>query len=174
MDKLLVFVLVTAGLLLLSRRALRDPRHHGFYRFFLFETILILILNNTGSWFREPFSPLQILSWVLLLGSLLLAVHGFYLLRTAGKPAGDIEATTVLVTRGAYRYIRHPLYCSLLLFAVGVYLKSPSLVDASFVVVVLAFAIATARVEEAENLQRFGPIYAAYMKTTKMFIPYIL
>lgn len=32
--------------------------------------------------------------------------------------------------------------------------------------------IATARVEEAENLQKFGEDYAAYMKTTKRFIPF--
>ncbi len=36
-----------------------------------------------------------------------------------------------------------------------------------------AFLTATARVEEAENLDKFGDQYAAYMKTTKIFIPFL-
>jgi protein-S-isoprenylcysteine O-methyltransferase Ste14 len=36
-----------------------------------------------------------------------------------------------------------------------------------------AFLIATAKVEEVENLSKFGADYAAYMKTTKMFIPFL-
>jgi hypothetical protein len=40
-------------------------------------------------------------SWLLLLLSLLLAVHGFYLLVVAGKPKGHIEDTSTLVKVGA-------------------------------------------------------------------------
>jgi len=36
-----------------------------------------------------------------------------------------------------------------------------------------AFLVATARVEEAENLQQFGTDYAVHMRTTKMFIPFL-
>jgi protein-S-isoprenylcysteine O-methyltransferase Ste14 len=36
-----------------------------------------------------------------------------------------------------------------------------------------AFLIATAKVEETENLEKFGSDYAVYMKTTKMFIPFL-
>jgi len=36
-----------------------------------------------------------------------------------------------------------------------------------------AFLFATARVEEAENLHKFGEEYASYMSKTKMFIPYL-
>ena len=36
------------------------------------------------------------------------------------------------------------------------------------------FLTATARVEEVENLQKFGPDYAHYMKSTRMFIPFLL
>jgi protein-S-isoprenylcysteine O-methyltransferase Ste14 len=36
------------------------------------------------------------------------------------------------------------------------------------------FLVATARVEEAENLRFFGEEYQEYMKRTKMFVPYLL
>jgi protein-S-isoprenylcysteine O-methyltransferase Ste14 len=71
------------------------------------------------------------------------------------------------------RYIRHPLYCSLLLLAWGVFLKDPSLLGGGVALIASAALVATAKVEEAENLRRFGDDYAAYMKTTKMFLPFL-
>jgi protein-S-isoprenylcysteine O-methyltransferase Ste14 len=32
----------------------------------------------------------------------------------------------------------------------------------------------TARVEEKDNIERFGDEYLAYMKTTKMFLPFLI
>ena len=176
MLKLIIFAIVSAGILFLSWKSLRQPRSHGFFRFFAFESILILILIllNVEYWFREPFSHLQVVSWLLLLSSLIMIVHGFYLLRTTGRPKGGIESTTVLVRRGAYKYIRHPLYSSLLLLGWGVFFKHPSFLSVTLVLVASAFLVATAKVEEAENLKKFGAEYAAYMKTTKMFMPFLI
>ncbi len=153
--------------------SLRCPRSHGFPRFFAFMVILGLFLLNMDSWFSSPFSPLQVVSWISLTASLALVVHGFYLLRYVGRPEGNIEMTTNIVKIGAYRYIRHPLYTSLLCLAWGIALKDLS--PASTVLVLLATAaiFATARFEEAENLRRFGEDYATYMKVTKMFFPYL-
>ena len=172
-----VFLIVSAGIVYISRRSLRTWRSHGFFRFFAFEAILGLILLNAGVWFHHPFSLLQIASWSLLLGSLLLAIHGFILLRRMGKPDSrindskrlGIEKTTRLVTTGAYRYIRHPLYASLLFFGWGVFLKQPSLIGALLAVVTTVALYATARVEERENVDNFGAEYIEYMQHTRMF-----
>jgi len=173
MFKLIIFAIVSAGIVILSQKSLRKPRSHGFFRFFAFESILVLILLNLEHWFSDPFSARQIVSWLLLLSSLILAVYGFYLLRMIGKPKGGIENTTTLVMLGAYKFIRHPLYSSLLLLGWGVFFKDPSLLGGILVMATSAFLIATARVEEAENLRKFGADYAMYMKTTKMFIPFL-
>ncbi|MEJ2300039.1 MAG: methyltransferase [Anaerolineales bacterium] len=110
---------------------------------------------------------------MLLFSSLLLALHGFRLLRLIGQPQGPIENTTKLVTAGAYQYIRHPLYCSLILLGLGIYLKDPSAVGALLLVVLGASLYATGRVEESENLHKFGDEYARYLERTKMFIPFL-
>lgn len=170
------WVILIAGSLLtlfLSRDALWKPTHHGFFRAFAFETIIILIAYNAPVWFLDPWASAQILSWLSLGGSILLAWHGFHLLKEVGRPKGDIEATTVLVTKGAYRYIRHPLYGSLLLLALGASLKRINLVSVSFFLATLAFLTLTARVEQAENQARFGTIYLEYMQHTRMFIPFL-
>ena len=173
MIRLVIFAIGSAGIILLSWDSLRDPRTHGFYRFFALEAILALFVLNVEHWFRKPFSAFQIISWLLLLASLFLVVHGFHLLRVVGRPEGKIENTTTLVRVGAYKYIRHPLYASLLLLAWGIFFKDPSLLGGILAVAASLTLWATARVEEAENLDRFGASYAAYIRTTKRFIPFL-
>lgn len=173
MLKLVVFLVGSAGIVAISWTSLRNPRSHGFYRFFAFESLLALILLNLPHWFNKPFSTHQIVSWLLLTLSLFLVVHGFYLLRTLGRPDKGIDHTTTLVIRGVYRYIRHPLYASLLWLGWGVFFKDPSLVGGILALVASVSLIATARVEEAENLRKFGTDYSTYMKSTRMFIPFL-
>ncbi len=173
MFKLIIFAAVSVGIVFLSRASLRDPRSHGFFRFLVFESILALTLLNLEHWFSNPFSVLQIVSWLMLLSSLVLVTHGFYLLRMRGRPKGGIENTTTLVMRGAYKYVRHPLYTSLLLLGWGIFFKDPSLFGGILVMATSAFLVAAARVEEVENFHKFGADYTVYRKTTKMFIPFL-
>ena len=39
---------------------------------------------------------------------------------------------------------------------------------------VFIFVFVTAKVEEEDNIKRFGDEYLAYMKTTKMFLPFLI
>lgn len=173
MLKISIFVLASFLLILLSWNSLKSLRSHGFYRFFAFESILILVLINVDFWFRNPFSFQQIISWLLLLTSIFLVIHGFYLLRVVGKPQQNIEDTTALAKVGAFKHIRHPLYSSLLVGALGALLKQISIVSVFLVLLTTGFLIATAKVEEEENLDKFGDEYADYMKASKMFIPFL-
>ncbi len=170
MTYFILFILLSISLVIFT---LRRPHRHRFFRFFAFECTLGLVVLNADSWFLDPASAMQIVSWLLLTGSLLLALHGFHMLRSFGAPDEDLENTTELVTNGAYRFIRHPLYASLLLFGLGVFLKSPSGFGFLILALLIVFLYATARVEEADNLVRFGQPYAAYMETTKRFIPFL-
>ena len=117
MARLIVFVGVSAILAYISRDSLKNPRLHGFYRFFAWECILALILVN---------------------------------------------------------YVRHPLYSSLLLLGWGAFFKNPSWIGLGLAACATLFLVATARVEETENVRYFGPEYREYMRRTRMFIPYLL
>jgi protein-S-isoprenylcysteine O-methyltransferase Ste14 len=179
--KAVTFIVATLGLAYVSRASLPAPRSHGFYRFFAWEAILVLILLNIDAWFREPLSWHQLISWCFLSVSLFLVLHGVQLLREIGKPDSrrddaslvGFERTTRLVTRGAYRYIRHPLYSSLLFLAWGVFFKLPSLTGGLLTMLSTLLLVATARVEEAEDIHFFGPDYEVYRKKTKMFVPFV-
>ncbi len=178
----MIFVVGSVFFIVVSRRALSNTNSHGFYRFFAFESILILVLLNLSFWVKDPFSIQQLLSWLLLFFSILFAIQGFNLLRKLGgllKPrAGCVENfafenTTLLVTDGIYKYIRHPMYSALLLLAWGAYFKHFSLFAIVAVVSATLFLFLTAKIEERENTQFFGACYTSYIKKTKMFIPYL-
>ncbi|MEN8142930.1 MAG: methyltransferase, partial [Thermodesulfobacteriota bacterium] len=106
---------------------------------------------------------------------------GFLQLRKlGGKRAADInpenftfENTGKIVTAGIYKYIRHPMYSSLLLLTWGALLKHISVATAVIALISSLFLIATAKKEERENDLYFGTAYGQYMRKTKMFIPYI-
>ena len=170
-----VFLAGSAGILAFSRDSLKNPRSHGFPRFFVFESLLGMAILNIRGWFNEPGSVHQLVSWFLLCGSIYPAWQGYGMLRSAGKPTDkSFEDTTRLVTTGLYRYIRHPMYASLMLLGLGIYFKNPMWwPNVALAVLAIASLATTARFEEAENLARMGRPYAAYMKRTKMFLPYV-
>ena len=179
--KLTVFLLASLVIAILSRKSLKAPKSHGFFRFFAWETILALFLLNLDVWFVQPFSWHQLISWPLLIASAFLVIHGVLLLKQIGKPKAqsaadvrfDFEKTTMLVTTGVYGYIRHPLYSSLLLLAWGIYFKQPGWLSSILVAASMIFLILTAKAEERENIGFFGPVYQEYMTQTKMFIPFV-
>jgi protein-S-isoprenylcysteine O-methyltransferase Ste14 len=181
--KILLLALGSVILVYISRASLRVPRSHGFYRFFAWEAILALFLLNVDFWFRNPFVWYQIIAWMLLFGCIVPLVFGVQALRGRGKPIsnreGDpsllaFEKTTALVTTGIYRYIRHPLYSSLLLLVWGIFFKLPSLFGGILVILATVFLVLTAKADEAECTKFFGPAYQDYMKKTRMFIPFLL
>jgi protein-S-isoprenylcysteine O-methyltransferase Ste14 len=179
MWQLVVFVIASIGLIYISRESLR-VRAHGFYRFFAWEFILALFLLNVERWFDDPFAPHQLIAWTMLIVSAILVIVGVRLLRAIGKPDRArqddsatiaFEKTTTLVEVGAYKYIRHPLYSSLLFLAWGIFFKAPSWLGGILAIGATIFLIATAKVEERENIRFFGAAYQTYIERTKMFVP---
>lgn len=182
MIRLTLFAVLSVPIVWISRRSLRHPASHGFSRFFAFEAVLATILLNIPHWFRQPFRPQQLVSWILLCASLVYVVWGFLLLRRLGgfRPSAEIapdfewEKTGRLVTAGIYRWIRHPMYGSLLLLAWGVVLKAVTVGSFALGVAATLALFATAKVEEAENVRRFGEEYIEYMKRTRRFVPLVM
>jgi protein-S-isoprenylcysteine O-methyltransferase Ste14 len=178
--RLTVFALATVLLAYFTRASLLRPRSHGFYRFFVFEAIIALILINLPLWFSDPFSWHQIISWILLVSSLVPLVLGVRALHLHGGPDAStrqepellaFERTSRLVREGVFHYIRHPMYSSLLLLAWGVFFKAPSAAGGALAILATAGLMLMAKIEEAECLKTFGHEYQEYMRHTRRFIP---
>lgn len=178
----LTFTVVTLVLAFISRASLRKPGSHGFYRFIAWECMLGLLVMNMRVWYVDIDSTNQLIAGGLFFTSLLLVVFGVVLLRVSGKPDAKrddvpmlgFEKTTMLVTSGIYRYIRHPMYSSLIFLSWGFFFKQPSVAGSALAIAASIFMIATARSEERENINYFGEAYREYMKRSRMFVPFIL
>lgn len=180
--KVLVFTLFTFFNIFISWRSLSRPRSHGFPRFFVFEIVAALLLFNLNFWFKDPFSWNQVISWSLLILSIIPLVPGVASLVKRGRPVQHrtdepqllgFEKTSTLVTTSIYRYIRHPMYSSLLLFVGGVLFKHPMGVQISLALLAALLLYTTAKADERECLTHFGDAYRDYMDRTKRFIPFV-
>jgi len=181
MIQITLFILLSIPMVLISRHALHNLQKHGFYRLLCWECIAALLVLNYKYWFRDAFGINQVISWILLFVSAYFVSTGALLLSKSGKPDKNrndkslyrFERTSQLVTTGIYKYIRHPLYSSLLLLTWGICLKDVT--PLSFILALLssAFLYLTAVLDEKECVVFFGEKYKEYMNRTKMFVPFI-
>ena len=78
-----------------------------------------------------------------------------------------------LVTTGAYNYIRHPMYTSVLLMMLSILVSTPTLLEFIFFATLIFVLVLKAKREELLWCGH-DEAYVEYKKDTKLFIPYIL
>jgi protein-S-isoprenylcysteine O-methyltransferase Ste14 len=84
----------------------------------------------------------------------------------------DPTQHTTLVTSGPYRFVRHPMYTSLLLATLGIIVDHPSLVRAFLWFALMLVLLAKLTYEE-RLLSTAFPAYVEYIGRTKRLIPFL-
>ncbi len=79
-----------------------------------------------------------------------------------------------LVKTGIYKYIRHPQYAGLLLLSFGMIVEWATLPMLIMFPIMIVMYVRLAKREEKDMILEFGDAYQAYMKATKMFIPFVI
>jgi len=134
---------------------------------------LIWISTPVFAFADYPLHPIPLLTGALCL------VLGLWLFQRSHRDLGTNWSITLqvrekhrLVTRGVYRWVRHPMYLALLIYSAGQALVLPNwLVGPSYgvaMVLLIAFRVGP---EERMMLEEFGKDYEAYMATTKRLVP---
>ncbi len=122
-------------------------------------------------------SSVALPNWLRWAGVVLGITGGLLLVvtfRTLGKNLTDTVVTRAahtLVTRGPYRWVRHPFY-----LAAALAFVANSLVTANWFLALtggIAFGLLVlrTRIEEEKLIERFGEDYKEYMKRTGRFLP---
>ncbi len=131
--------------------------------------MVLAFLFNLLVCFLDPteFAGTRALGQVVFLLGFLLMVYVAYYLRHGFL--GEVEPNLDhLVTKGPYRWCRHPLYLSFMVIVLGIDLMfgSPLGVLATLLLV-LPSVIYRARLEEKALADRFGEEWEAYKRRTR-------
>ena len=127
------------------------------------------------AWMAWSAMPLPVgARWSGVALTIVTAMVLFWTLRSLGPNLTDTVVTRAahtLVTRGPYRWVRHPFYDCMALFMLSI-----SLMMANWFVIasgILTFALLAirSRTEEQKLLERFGEPYRAYRASTGRFLP---
>ena len=85
----------------------------------------------------------------------------------------EIKANAALITTGAYRYIRHPMYFSVLVMMIGVVVSKPTLLSLFIYVLLVVTLFLKAHKEETFWVEQSSE-YVNYRQQTKRIIPFVL
>jgi protein-S-isoprenylcysteine O-methyltransferase Ste14 len=98
-------------------------------------------------------------------------------LRSLGPNLTDTVVTReahTLVTRGPYRWVRHPFYDCVAVFVVAISLMMANWFIIASGMLMFALLAIRSRTEEQKLLERFGEPYRAYRAATGRFLPRML
>ncbi len=98
-------------------------------------------------------------------------ITGFGLLLVIAGWRPIYRAKEELVTKGIYRYVRHPQYLGLILVTLGWLIHWPTVPTAAMWPILVAMYYRLAKKEEKEMEERFGERYSLYKEKVSMFIP---
>lgn len=130
-----------------------------------FIIFLLLILNNFI--FSYPFS-LLISSFGLIFG-----IYTLFFNKVGNfNITPDIKEDSLLIKKGAYKYIRHPMYSSVLLIILGVALTNINIINTLLFIALIIVLYLKAKREET-LWSKESEDYKEYKSKTKMFVPFI-
>lgn len=85
----------------------------------------------------------------------------------------EIKENAELITTGAYAYVHHPMYFSVLLMMLGFLCATPSILNATVYGLLIIVLFLKARKEEILWMQK-SDAYHEYKAKTKSIIPFLL
>ena len=132
-----------------------------------YQFVLLILLAATTIWQDFNFFSLP-----FFLASLFLACWAIKVMRLGHfniRPA--IKEGAILVTHGPYRYIRHPMYASVLLAGTGLLLITFSWLRFCAFILLWVVLYLKLRIEEKLLIRHF-PEYASYKKRACIFSPW--
>jgi protein-S-isoprenylcysteine O-methyltransferase Ste14 len=132
---------------------------------------LVVWIGDSFLWPRTTFLarrlplPVRLLLLALALGAAILLVRSGHRAVDHGRRAEGV------VSDGAFRYVRHPLYLGSVLFYVGLAVSTASLAALALTLGIFAFYDHIATYEERWLEGRYGDAYRAYRSRTGKWWP---
>lgn len=107
--------------------------------------------------------------FIVMTASNVLLIVGMWLVMSGWEKV--YKSQGVLVTDGAYKYVRHPQYTGLFIITLGFMIQWPTFATLILWPFVIAMYVRLAKQEEQDVLKEFPDVYREYMERTPMFFP---
>jgi len=131
---------------------------------------ILLILGWLSLWFVSQPSGLRVLryvGWLIFALGMFLILAPILTLRSKGKAekGKDWTQSTVLVDRGVYAVVRHPLYLGWSLMYVAVALFGQNWLTVFLAIPGIGCLYLISKEEDRQLLKKFGDAYARYLQS---------
>jgi protein-S-isoprenylcysteine O-methyltransferase Ste14 len=97
----------------------------------------------------------------------------YYLFKSGHVAVSGEHRPGKVISYGAFRYVRHPLYLGSILIYFGLAVSTASLFCLGLLVVMIVFYNFIASYEEKLLEAKFGEAYAAYQNSTGKWVPHL-
>jgi protein-S-isoprenylcysteine O-methyltransferase Ste14 len=130
---------------------------------------LFIFLLLSGSSLKN----ISLLAYAFMILSILLVLWAIITMQKSKlRILPEPSANATLVTRGPYRFIRHPMYTAILLGSTGLLIHYFTWMRLSMAIALAIVLLIKLTLEEKMLLQKFDA-YRDYMKHTKRILPFI-
>ena len=131
-----------------------------------FSAILLLIINTN-------INNISTYSLILFIASAIIGVTAIINMKISNlNIMPELKDNHKLATNGIYKYIRHPMYTSVILLCLGFLLTEITTVNIIAMLVLIIDLFLKSRLEEKLLEQRFNS-YKDYKNSTYRFLPFI-
>lgn len=127
---------------------------------------------------REPenlytLSVINIIGLALFVVGMTIAFVAVFTLRRFYSSTLVIREDHQLITRGVYRFARHPIYLGVITAIVGIPVFVASLDGLLIMFLLVPIILYRIRMEERLLTEEFGDAYRAYQETTSKLLPFV-
>ena len=137
----------------------------------LFALFLIVWILDSFILHQSTFLAQHIPLGIRLIILVLALVAAVYLINSGHRVVSGDQRPEEIISSGAFRYVRHPLYLGTMLAYLGLTVSTASLFCLALLVFIVLFYHYIAGYEEKLLEIKFGESYIAYQKQTGKWVP---
>jgi protein-S-isoprenylcysteine O-methyltransferase Ste14 len=151
-----------------------EHKYGDLWQFIVFVIFLTVWISDSFIFHYSDFLRQYInLSIRLIFGLAVLLISAYLAFSGLKIIFGKIREKPEIVREGVFGVIRHPIYLGAILFYIGLFIFTLSLLSLAVIFIIMILYIYLARYEEKLLIKHFGDSYRAYMKNVPGWLPRI-
>jgi protein-S-isoprenylcysteine O-methyltransferase Ste14 len=107
----------------------------------------------------------------LILAALFFVLAGYFVRSAHQVIFNKVRTPSQVISNGVFSRIRHPMYLGVILFYLGLFFITFSLLSLAFLVIIFLFYDHIASFEEKQLEHKIGKEYISYKETTPKWLP---